>query len=329
MKANRKATARANTNIALIKYWGKRDESRMLPMNSSLSITLDCYYTITTVDFREELKEDHIILNSNPVSKNEHNKISTYLDIIRDLAGVQLYANIISENHVPTAAGFASSASGYAALAAAATKAIGLSLSLEELSGIARLGSGSACRSIYGGFVEWEMGDRDDGIDSKARQILSEDDWNITILSVVIASDSKKISSREGMKRTVETSPFYKGWLDTISNDLAAAKKAIQERNFRKLGEVAEENALKMHATMLGAKPPIIYWESGTLEVIHCIHELRQAGIPVYFTIDAGPNVKVLCLPDAEEEVKKELQELGCVQTVITCHPGGGIRYLS
>jgi len=268
-------------------------------------------------------------LNNNPVSMIEQKKITTYLDMIRKLAGIHLYAKIISENHVPTAAGFASSASGYAALAAAATKAMGLSLSSEELSRIARQGSGSACRSIYGGFVEWEMGCREDGMDSVAHQILSEDAWQLSILSVVIASGSKKVSSREGMKRTIETSPFYKGWLESVTNDLLSAKKAIRDRDFIRLGEVAEENALKMHATMLGAKPPIIYWESGTLEVMHDIHRLRQDGIPAYFTIDAGPNVKVLCLPDVEKEVIKSLQELDCVQTVMVCRPGPGVQYLS
>lgn len=329
MKAYRKASARANTNIALIKYWGKRDEKQMLPMNSSLSITLDRFYTITTVEFQEELNDDLFVLNNKQVSVAEQKKVSAFLDKIRELAGVKLYAKILSENRVPTAAGFASSASGYAALAAAATKAIGLSVSTEELSRIARQGSGSACRSIYGGFVEWEMGLREDGMDSVARQVLTADAWSFSILSVVIVSGSKMVSSREGMKRTVETSPFYQGWLDTVAKDLEVAKKAIRDRDFRSLGEVAEANAFKMHATMLGAKPPFCYWESGTVEVMHTIHKLRQTGVPAYFTIDAGPNVKVLCLPEVEEEVKKELLELGCVQKVISCHPGEGVKYLS
>ncbi len=323
-----KSTARANTNIALIKYWGKRDEKLFLPMNSSLSITLNNFYTITTVEFLEELTEDIITLNHSPVSVAEQIKISSFMDVIRRHAGMALYANISTQNHVPTAAGFASSASGYAALAAAATKAIGLNLSEEELSGIARQGSGSASRSIYGGFVEWDKGNRADGSDSVAHQIIDENSWRLSILSVVITSDQKRVSSREGMKRTVETSPFYKGWLDTVANDMQEARKAILDRDFSALGEVLEQNALKMHATMLGARPPILYWEGGTLDVMHSVHQLRRDGIPAYFTIDAGPNVKVLCQPKDEEYVVDVLMRLEKVKTVFPCHPGEGVKYL-
>lgn len=323
-----KATARANTNIALIKYWGKRDEKLFLPMNSSLSITLDRFYSTTTVEFTEELKEDKFILNNNIGSNEDRNKVSNFLTKIRNIAGTKLYANIITENNVPTAAGFASSASGFAALTAAATKALRLELSEAELSVIARQGSGSACRSIYGGYVEWDMGTRSDGMDSMAKQILDEKEWKLTILSAIVATGIKKVSSREGMKRTVITSPFYKGWIDTVSYDLDEAKLAIKERDFQRLGEVMESNALRMHATMLGAKPPILYWESGTVEVMNCITELRLSGIPAYFTIDAGANVKILCLPEYEEKIKKALQELKGVLQVITCYPGQGISYL-
>lgn len=322
-----KATARANTNIALIKYWGKRDEKLFLPMNSSISITLDGFYTTTTVEFGKEIKEDTLILNNTQGSLSDTKKVISFLNKVRDIAGVDYHAHIVSKNNVPTAAGFASSASGFAALATAATKALGLELSNEELSVIARQGSGSACRSIYGGYVEWVMGERRDGKDSYARQLLGEKEWKLTILSVVVATGKKKVSSRDGMKRTVETSPFYKGWLDTVPNDLEEAKRAISERDFQGLGEVMEGNALKMHATMMGAKPPILYWESGTVEVISCIEELRHSGIPAYFTIDAGPNVKVLCLPNNAKDIKKALMELNGVEEIITCHPGTGVYY--
>jgi len=323
------ATAKANTNIALIKYWGKRDEKLILPMNSSLSVTLDNFYTITTVEFTDTLTEDKLIWDQAPGNYEELIKISSFLDIIRKKSGINLHAKVITENHVPTAAGFASSASGYAALAAAATKALGLNLSHKELSIIARQGSGSACRSVYGGFVEWQKGSMEDGSDSYAYQILNENAWNITILSVMVASGQKKVSSRDGMKRTVETSPFYKGWLSTVNEDLEEAKKAIRNRDFVSLGEVVERTALKMHATMLGAIPPIIYLESGTLEVMNRVQELRQNGFPAYFTIDAGPNVKVLCQPENESRIKQALMELGSVQKVISCNPGEGVRYLS
>ncbi|WP_243277762.1 diphosphomevalonate decarboxylase [Clostridium yunnanense] len=323
-----KATAKANTNIALIKYWGKRDETLFLPMNSSLSITLDHFNTITTVEFCKSFDKDIFLLNNLPASDKESNKVFRFLDKVRNLAGVNLHAVVSSENKVPTAAGFASSASGFAALAAAAAKALDLELNTKEISILARQGSGSACRSVYGGYVEWKKGIQEDGKDSFASQLLSEQDWKISILSVLVAGEQKKVSSREGMKRTVETSPFYAGWLQTVEKDLEDAKEAIMSREFEKLGHVVEANALKMHATMLGAKPPVLYWQSGTMDVIHHIQYLRLTGIPVFFTIDAGSNVKVLCLPKDEAIVYESLLTLPTVQKVFICHPGSGITYL-
>ncbi|MBS4537372.1 diphosphomevalonate decarboxylase [Clostridium sp. D2Q-11] len=323
-----KATAKANTNIALIKYWGKRDENLFLPMNSSISITLDKFYTITTVEFKEKLDSDIFILNKNIESNSERDKVSRFLDRIRKRTGTNLHAEIISENKVPTAAGFASSASGFAALAAAASKSLNLDLDKKDISILARQGSGSASRSIYGGFVEWQKGIQKDGQDSFAKPLLSEKDWNISILSVVVASKEKNVSSREGMKRTIETSPFYSGWLSTVEKDLVMVREAINAQDFERLGEVVEGNALKMHATMLGAEPPVLYWQSGTMEVIHYIQSLRLSGIPVYLTIDAGPNVKVLCLPTDEKRIYESLLSLPSVKEVITCHPGEGITYL-
>jgi diphosphomevalonate decarboxylase len=324
-----KATAKANTNIALIKYWGKRDERLFLPMNSSLSITLDRFYTITTVEFYSNLAHDIFLLNNRPAGEAESNKVFRFLDLVREMAGTSLYAAVDSENKVPTAAGFASSASGFAALAAASAKALKLDLDQRELSMLARQGSGSACRSVYGGYVEWQKGERADGKDSAANQILSEKDWNISILSVFVAAEQKKVSSREGMKHTVETSPFYPGWINTVEKDLERAKVAIGLRDFEMLGKVVEASALKMHATMLGAEPPVLYWQSGTLEVMHHIQNLRSSGILAYFTIDAGPNVKVLCLPEDEEKVYKSLSALPSVQDIYVCHPGPGISYLT
>jgi diphosphomevalonate decarboxylase len=322
-----KATARANTNIALIKYWGKRNETLFLPMNSSLSITLDKFYTTTTVQFCKDLPNDIFLLNGHLGGESDTLKISVFLDRFRKIAGADLHAIVTSINKVPTAAGLASSASGFAALAAAAAKALRLNLDKQELSILARQGSGSASRSIFGGFVEWQKGNKEDGTDSFAKPILPEQDWPLSVLSVLVESDQKIISSREGMKRTVETSPFYPGWLETVDQDLKMAKEAIKLRNFEMLGKTVEANALKMHATMLGANPPIIYWKSGTLEVIQQIQQLRLEGIQVYFTIDAGPNVKVLCLPGDEQQVYESLTILPGVQHVFICHPGSGITY--
>lgn len=323
-----KSTAKAPTNIALIKYWGKRDEELMLPANSSLSVTLDRFFTVTTVEFLEDATKDVFYFNGERASETETKKVSRFLDIVRSLAGSSLYATVHSQNHVPTAAGFASSASGYAALAAASAKAIGLPLEGSFLSRLARRGSGSACRSIYGGFVEWKKGELNNGSDSFAVQILDEKGWDFTILSVVLENKRKKVLSREGMQRTVETSPFFQGWLNTVNTDLQLAKEAIRERDFEKLGTVAEKNALKMHATTLGADPPFLYWQPGTLEVMERVQELRLSGIPAFFTIDAGPNVKVLCLNEDEEAVVKELSALSSVKEIFSCHPGPGVTFL-
>jgi len=323
-----KATAKAHTNIALIKYWGKRDESLILPMNSSLSVTLDTFYTVTTVEFNEKLTEDVFFLNGEKADHTDTERVSNYLSAIRKFAKKHLFAVVRSENHVPTAAGFASSASGYAALAAAATKAIGLNLPPQELSQFARLGSGSACRSIYGGFVEWQKGVKEDGSDSFAVPILHEDDFPIAVLSVMVATNRKKVLSRAGMKRTVETSPFYQGWLDTVEHDLSELKHALELRDFTLLGEIAERNALKMHATTLGANPPFYYWQSATMEVMEAVQNIRSQGIEAYFTMDAGPNVKVLCLPEDEQKVYDQLKQIPSVKKIFTCHPGPGVTFL-
>lgn len=323
-----KATAKAHTNIALIKYWGKRNEQLILPTNSSLSITLDNFYTTTTVEFKDDQETDVFFLNGKQADDRETKKISRFMDIIREQAGLKRHAIIHSINEVPTAAGFASSASGFAALAAAAAKAIGLDLDGSNLSRLARRGSGSACRSIYGGFVEWKMGEKEDGSDSYAVPIISENDWNLSILSVVLETKAKKVLSREGMKRTVETSVFYKGWLETIDNDLFGIKQAIEKRDFEQLGVIAERNAMKMHATTLGANPPFLYWHSGTLEVMEAVQTLRDHGVEAYFTIDAGPNVKVLCQPDDEKKVINSLSAMPIVKHIAVCHPGPGIAYI-
>jgi diphosphomevalonate decarboxylase len=323
-----KATAKAHTNIALIKYWGKRNESIILPTNNSLSLTLDGYFTTTTVEYNHSLSKDEFTLDGLAVSGESYNRVSAFLDLIRNMAGKQVYARIESVNDVPTAAGFASSASGFAALAAAGTKAIGLKLNDQELSRLTRQGSGSACRSIYGGFAEWEMGMREDGSDSYAVPIAPADYWDIRVAAVVLSSAQKSVSSRVGMRRTVETSPFFQGWLDSVGKDLLEIKQGIQSRDFEKVGEIAEANCLKMHATTLGASPPFTYWHDTTLVVMQKVWEMRLQGTPVYFTIDAGPNVKVLYLPEYEDQMKQTLASLPGVSDIRLSKPGQGITYL-
>jgi len=323
------ATAKAHTNIALIKYWGKRDEALILPTNNSLSLTLDGFYTKTNVTFKEELEEDIFSLDDELISGEQYRRVTVFLDLIREYAGKpNLYAEINSINEVPTAAGFASSASGFAALAAAATKALGLTLTEQELSRLTRQGSGSACRSVYGGFAEWQKGMHDDGTDSYAVPIAPQDHWDIRVAAVVLDAKMKKVSSREGMKRTVDTSTFFKGWVDSIPHDLDLIKDGIENRNFEKVGQVAEANCLKMHATTLGAMPPFTYWHDSTMAVMQTVQTMRENGIPAYFTIDAGPNVKVLYLPKNEEKVQEILRNIPGVTDVILSRSGQGVTYL-
>lgn len=324
-----RATAKAHTNIALIKYWGKRNDSLILPTNSSLSVTLDGFHTETTVHFKECLNRDLFVLNDEEITGVAYDRVTTYLDLFRNEAKKEgLFAEVRSINKVPTAAGFASSASGFAALAAATSKALGLSVTDEELSRFTRQGSGSACRSIYGGFVEWEKGEKADGSDSYAIPIAPRDHWDIRVAAVVLTAKEKDVSSRVGMKRTVDTSVFYDGWLDSLPKDLADIKEAIHARDFDKMGAIAEANCLKMHATTLGAIPPFTYWQDTTMTVMETVQQLRKQGIPAYFTIDAGPNVKVLYLPKDEEKVLTTLRQTNGVTDVIVSKVGEGISYL-
>ncbi|TMN22426.1 diphosphomevalonate decarboxylase [Lentibacillus cibarius] len=324
-----KATARAHTNIALIKYWGKRDRSLILPMNNSLSLTLDGFYTETTVEFHDYLTADVFYLNNDCITGKAYQRVTSFLDRVREKAGrTDVYAEVHSVNHVPTAAGLASSASGFAALAAAASKAIGMQLNNQELSVLTRQGSGSACRSVYGGFVEWEKGLKEDGSDSHAIPIAPANHWDIRVAAAVMSSDAKKILSREGMERTVNTSSFYPSWVESIPTDLITIKKGIMHKDFEKVGSIAEVNCLRMHATTLAAHPPFTYWQSTTFLIMEAVRDLRSSGVPAYFTIDAGPNVKVLYLPEDEETVQHKLRSIAGVRDVIVSKPGQGISYV-
>src|SRR5690625_4609176 len=310
-----RATAKAHTNIALIKYWGKRNEELILPTNSSLSVRLDWFYTETTVQFKEELERDIFILNEEEISGVPYDQVTNYLELFRTYANRKgLFAEVNSTNKVPTAAGFASSASGFAALAGATSKALDLNLDDTALSRFTRQGSGSACRSIYGGFVQWEIGEKEDGSDSYAVPIAPQDHWDLRIAAVVLTAKEKDVSSRVGMKRTVDTSVFYDGWLESLPKDLRDIKAGIQARDFEKVGSIAEANCLKMHATTLGAVPPFTYWQDTTMRSEEHTSELQSRGILAYYTIDAGPNVKVVYLPGDEATVLQALKATNGVE---------------
>lgn len=314
---------RAYTNIALIKYWGKRDDALILPTSSSLSLTLDAFYTETSVSFDESIGKDAFYLNDTLQDEAATLKVSRFLNLFRETADVKTSAIIKSTNYVPTAAGLASSASGMAALAGAANLATGLNLSPQELSIFARQGSGSATRSIYGGFVEWQKGTS--SMDSYAVKI-DDAAWDIGMLVVVVNKNQKELSSREGMKQTVATSPFYSGWVESTAVDLVTIKKAIRDQDFEQVGEITESNGMKMHGTMLGANPPISYWEPDSVVAMQLVRQLRKQGIPCYFTMDAGPNVKVLCRLSDSQKIKTAFLNYFNEEQLIISGPGSDLK---
>ncbi|MBA1325834.1 diphosphomevalonate decarboxylase [Enterococcus faecium] len=322
-----KGKARAYTNIALIKYWGKKNEELILPMNNSLSLTLDAFYTETEVIFSDSYMVDEFYLDGTLQDEKATKKVSQFLDLFHKEAGLSLKASVISQNFVPTAAGLASSASGLAALAGACNTALKLGLDDLSLSRFARRGSGSACRSIFGGFVEWEKGH--DDLSSYAKPVPSdsfEDD--LAMVFVLINDQKKEVSSRNGMRRTVETSSFYQGWLDSVEGDLYQLKQAIKTKDFQLLGETMERNGLKMHGTTLAAQPPFTYWSPDSLKAMDAVRQLRKKGIPCYFTMDAGPNVKVLVENSHLSEVQETFTKLFSKEQVITAHAGPGIAII-
>lgn len=312
--------ARAHTNIALIKYWGKRDKQLFLPMNSSLSLTLDAFYTDTKVIFDSDLTADEFYLNGILQDSKEILKISRFLDLFCEYIGERTFARVESLNFVPTAAGLASSASAFAALTLATATALGLNLSREELSTLARRGSGSSTRSLFGGFVEWDMGTG--SADSMAHPI-DDADWDIGMIVLAVNTGQKKIASREGMDHTVATSPFYQAWVNTAKEDLQAIKQAIADRDFEQVGQITEHNGMKMHATTLSANPPFTYWSADSLLAQEAVRQVREeSGLSAYMTMDAGPNVKVLCRASQMAELVDALSQYLPKEKIITSLPG-------
>jgi diphosphomevalonate decarboxylase len=288
----RHATAYAPANVALVKYWGKRDESLNLPRTASLSVSLGALGTHTGVRPIDG-PADRITLNDAPVAPESSfaRRIVAFLDLLRPADGPRL--EVKTRNTVPTAAGLASSASGFAALVMALDRLYDWQLPPPSLSVLARLGSGSACRSVYPGFVLWRAGEQADGLDSVAEPLdVTWPDLRVGVITVSTAD--KGLGSRPAMRRTVETSPLYAAWPGIVDRDLAEIQTALGTRDFTHLGVVAERNALAMHATMLGAWPPILFWQAGTVEALQRLWRLRDDGLAVYATLDAGPNIKVL-----------------------------------
>lgn len=320
------ARAQAQPNIALVKYWGKRDGALNLPARGSLSITLDALWTRTRVTFDPELLADRIALDGRDYPAGQ-GRASACLDVLRELAGNVMCARVETHNNFPTAAGLASSASGFAALVLAGSAALGLALNERELSILARRASGSAARSIFGGFVEMAAGTRLDGADAFASPLLDPLHWRLCVVVAVTSSRAKAVDSGRGMDISRRTSSYHAAWLAGIDDDLRVARHAIHHRDFEELAVVSEHNCLKMHAAMLASRPALLYWNGATVDCIHAIRGLREhEGVEAFFTIDAGPQVKVVTSPAAVTRVASVLGCVSGVQNVLVSELGSGAR---
>lgn len=302
-------------NIALIKYWGKRDEVLMLPTKSSLSVTLDALKTITHAEFSDA---DRFIINGVEASGEVLIKFSKFIDQFRKKFGITQNFFIESFNSFPTAAGLASSASGFAALAMALNDLCLLNLDKKELSMLARLGSGSASRSVYGGFVIWNKGCKADGTDSFAEQIFTSDHWpELRVIIVVVQAAKKMISSSRAMQISVNTSPNYIDWVKRSELRMQPMIEAIKRKDLDALGVLAEADCLEMHETMKCSVPSINYLNEKTMSIVELVKSLRNSGLQCYFTIDAGPNVKIITTESNQEHILQHLKNIEGVEQVI------------
>lgn len=320
-----KATAVAPANIAFIKYWGKSDSKTRIPHNSSISMNLSHVHSKCTVEFDPLLKQDDVgFVGEEIVKPKEIERIIVMLDRVRKFANKKLFALVKTRNNFPKATGIASSASGFAALSLAALTAIGKKLSGKELSIFARLSSGTACRSIPDGFVEWKKGTSSET--SYAYELYSPDWWEICDVVVVVSKKMKKVSTTEG-HRLADTSPFYQARLAVMNEKISQLKKYMYNRNFSSFGKLIEEDALNMHAICLTSTPALIYWEPKTIEIMKQIIEWRESKeVESYFTIDAGPSVHVICEKKNVNQIQEKLKDVSGIQQVIVNSSSIGAR---
>jgi diphosphomevalonate decarboxylase len=314
------ATAQAHPNIAFIKYWGNRDDALRLPANGSISMNLAGLFTRTTVSFQPSLPFDELVINGHEVAGKGLERVSAVLDLVRAIAQVGENAEVISENNFPSGAGIASSAAAFAALAVAASRAAGLDLNERDLSRLARRGSGSAARSVPGGFVEWRAGAGDE--DSFALSIAPAGHWALMDCIAVVSALHKKTGSTEGHV-LAGTSPLQAARVADAPRRLDLCRGAILDRDFEALASVVELDSDMLHAVMMTSLPALYYWQPATLAVMQAVRDWHAAGIPACYTVDAGANVHVLC-PEAEaQEVAGRLLTVEGVTNVMTAGVGG------
>lgn len=316
------ATAQAFANIAFIKYWGNRDNHLRLPVNGSISMNLDGLFTRTKVTFNSS-SQDSLTINDRAVTGKGLERVSTILNLVRGMAKINEHAGVISENNFPAGAGIASSAAAFAALALSASKAAGLNLNEAELSRLARRGSGSASRSIPGGFVEWQMGKSEQ--DSYSFSIAPVDHWNLVDCVAIVSSAHKKIGSTEG-HAIAGTSPLQNARVEDTPRRLEICRNAILKKDFEAFANIIEHDSDMMHSVMLTSNPPLMYWQAATIGIFHEVRAWRASGLPVGYTVDAGANVHVIGLGDFAKEVEKRLRDLPGVSDVLVAGVGGAAR---
>ena len=314
-------TAYAHPNIAFIKYWGNRDDALRLPVNGSVSMNLAALRTKTSVTFRDDLKDgDVLTVNGQEVTGASLNRAAKFMDEVRRLSGEERFAEIVSENNFPMGAGIASSASAFAALALAGSAAAGLDLSERDCSRLARMGSGSACRSVPGGFCEWLYGSGD--ADSVSVSIAPAEHWDLTDLIAVISGEHKKVGSSAGHGMAA-TSPYQSARVADAPARIEKCRAAILNKDFAALAEVSERDCLLMHAVMMTSTPPLLYWEPASIALVKGVKAWREEGIPCFCTLDAGPNVHILCPSEAADEIRSRVERVPGVKDILSSGPGG------
>ena len=320
------ATALAHSNIAFIKYWGNRDDALRLPVNGSISMNLDGLDTVTTVRFDPTLDADRFALDGAWETGPKRERVSTQLNLLRGLAGVDTRAEVLSENNFPQGTGIASSASAFSALTLAAAAALGLELSEAALSRLARRGSGSAARSSPGGFIEWYLGDGEEN--SYAESFAPPDHWDLVDLVAIVSREHKAVGSTGGHP-LAPTSPLQQARIADTPRRLDMCRTAILERDFGTFASVIEHDTLVMHSVMMTSEPSLMYWEPDTLRIMQQVRLWRDEGLPAAFTIDAGPNVHVMALAPHSAELQARLAALPGVESVRHASAGGPARLLT
>ncbi len=324
-----KSSAIAHSNIALIKYWGRsqeHDPNLNIPLNDTVSMTKYGIsdgirlQTHTTIEFSSDFDEDTAIVEREKITGRHRERIIRVIDHLRALAKVDDKFKMMSHNDFPVQAGLASSASAFAALALATADALGLKFSREELSKIARLGSGSAARSIHGGFVYCHKGNSHET--AFAEQICTEDCFDMNAVIAVVDLEKKEVTSDEG-HQFANTSPFNNIRIQKSQQQASEMRRLILENKFDAVGQIAETNCLYMHSVMMTSQPALFYWQPATLNIIKKIQHLRKEGLPSYFTIDAGPNVHCLCQSKNTGELQKIIEKIEGVKRTILVRPGG------